>query len=139
MSPDGDQPRASTRAISLRRYLLLGILLPVGLLVTLNTASLYSQALDAVNTAYDRTLLASAKSIGEQLDVSGYDGQSELRVTVPYAALEAFEADNQSRLFYRVSSLNGEMVSGYAQLPFWRGRIPAKPPYAALVDFYDDV
>jgi two-component system sensor histidine kinase TctE len=129
----------SVGAISLRRYLLLGILLPVGLLITLNTVSLYSQALDAVNTAYDRTLLASAKSIGEELDVSGYDAQSELRVTVPYAALEAFEADNQSRLFYRVSSLNGEMVSGYAQLPFWRGTIPAKPPYAALVDFYDDV
>ena len=58
---------------------------------------------------------------------------------VPYAALEAFEADNQSRLYYRVSSLSGEMVSGFAQLPFWRGRIPAKPTYAALVDFYDDV
>ena len=129
----------SVGAISLRRYLLLGILLPVGLLIILNTVSLYSQALTAVNTAYDRTLLASAKSIGEELDVSGYDAQSELRVTVPYAALEAFEADNQSRLFYRVSSLSGEMVSGYAQLPFWRGTIPAKPPYAALVDFYDDV
>ena len=139
MSSVGDQPLAPPRAISLRRYLLLGILLPVGLLITVNTVSLYSQALGAVNTAYDRTLLASAKSIGEELDVSGYDEQSELRVTVPYAALEAFEADNQSRLFYRVSSLNGEMVSGYAQLPFWRGRIPAKPPYAALVDFYDDV
>ncbi len=127
------------RATSLRRYLLVGILLPVGLLVVVNTISLYSQALGAVNTAYDRTLLASAKSIGEQLDVSGYDDRSELRVTVPYAALEAFEADNQSRLFYRVSNLNGKLVSGFAQLPFWRGRIPAKPPYAALVDFYDDV
>lgn len=125
--------------ISLRLYLLSGILLPVGLLVIMNTVGLYQQALSAVNTAYDRTLLASAKSIGEQLDVTGYDEQSELRVTVPYAALEAFEADNQSRLFYRVSSLNGEMVSGFAQLPFWRGRIPAKPPYSALVDFYDDV
>ena len=127
------------RATSLRRYLLLGILLPVGLLVVVNTVSLYSQALAAVNTAYDRTLLASAKSIGEQLDVTGYDEQSELRVTVPYAALEAFEADNQSRLFYRVSSLNGKLVSGFEQLPFWRGRIPASPPYSALVDFYDDV
>ena len=129
----------SVGAISLRRYLLLGILLPVGLLVIVNTIGLYRQAFSAVNTAYDRTLLASAKSIGEELDVTGYDEQSELRVTVPYAALEAFEADNQSRLFYRVSSLNGEMVSGFAQLPFWRGRIQAKPPYAALVDFYDDV
>jgi len=132
-------PVTSAGAMSLRRYLLMGILLPVGLLVVVNTASLYQQALAAVNTAYDRTLLASAKSIGEQLDVSGYDEQSELRVTVPYAALEAFEADNQSRLFYRVSSLKGEMVSGFAQLPFWRGRIPSRPPYSALVDFYDDV
>lgn len=119
--------------------MLTGILLPVGILIIVNTASLYRQALSAVNTAYDRTLLASAKSIGEQLDVTGYDDQSELRVTVPYAALEAFEADNQSRLFYRVSSLNGEMISGFGELPFWRGTIPARPPYSALVDFYDDV
>ena len=129
----------SVGAISLRKYLLAGILFPVCLLVIVNAFSLYSQALSAVNTAYDRTLLASAKSIGEQLDVTGFDEQSELRVTVPYAALEAFEADNQSRMFYRVSTLNGEMVSGFAQLPFWQGQIPAKPPYAALVDFYDDV
>jgi two-component system sensor histidine kinase TctE len=130
------QPPA--RRGSLRRYLLLGILLPVGVLVIVNTLGLYQQALSAVNTAYDRTLLASAKSIGEQLDVRGYDEQSELSVTVPYAALEAFEADNQSRLFYRVSSLNGEMVYGFPQLPFWRGRILPKPAYSALVDFYDD-
>ena len=124
---------------SLRRYLLLGILLPVGLLIGVNAVSLYRDALAAINTAYDRTLLASTKSIGEQLDVTGFDAQSTLRVTVPYAALEAFEADNQSRLFYRVSSLNGTLVSGYAELPFWRGQISAKPAYAALVDFYDDV
>ena len=130
--------KAESKRRSLRFYLLLGILIPVGLLVSINTISLYSQALNAINTAYDRTLLASAKSIGEQLDVTGYDAASTLRVTVPYAALEAFEADNQSRLVYRVSSLSGVMVSGYAQLPFWRGQISAKPAYAALVDFYDD-
>ena len=118
--------------------MLLGILLPVGLLIGINTISLYGEALRAINTAYDRTLLASTKSIGEQLDVTGYDALATLRVTVPYAALEAFEADNQSRLFYRVSSLSGALVSGYAELPFWRGQISAKPAYAALVDFYDD-
>ncbi len=137
----GSEPHevGSVGATSLRRYLLLGILAPVCLLVLVNTFSLYRQTLGALNTAYDRTLLASAKSIGEQLDVSGYDLDAKLRVTVPYAALEAFEADNQSRLFYRVSGQDGEMVSGFAGLPFWRGRIPAQPPYAALVDFYDDV
>lgn len=126
------------RATSLRRYLLTGILVPVGVLIIINTMSLYQQALGAVNTAYDRTLLASAKSIGEELDVEGYDQQSRLKVALPYAALEAFEADNQSRFFYRVSSLSGEVVSGFPDLTFWRGRIPAKPPYSALVDFYDD-
>ena len=123
---------------SLRFYLLMGILIPVGLLISVNTVSLYRQALSAINTAYDRTLLASSKSIGELLDVAGYDDEATLRVTLPYAALEAFEADNQSRLFYRVSSMSGALVSGYAELPFWRGQISAKPAYAALVDFYDD-
>ena len=122
---------------SLRRYLLAGILVPVLGLIALNTASLYAQALAAVNTAYDRTLLASAKVIGEQLDVEGYDELARVRATVPYSALEAFEADNRSRLFYRVSSLDGEMISGFAELPFWRGQLPQRPPYAALVDFYD--
>jgi two-component system, OmpR family, sensor histidine kinase TctE len=125
------------QAVSLRTYLLAGILLPVGVFVLLNAVSLYGKTLQAVNTAYDRTLLASAKSIGEQLDVAGYDEQAALRATVPYSALEAFEADVQSRMYYRVSNLQGRLVSGYADLPFWRGRIPAQPPYAALVDFYD--
>ncbi|WBY01604.1 sensor histidine kinase [Ramlibacter tataouinensis] len=125
------------RPLSLRRYLLLGILLPVLALIALNGVSLYRQALRAANTAYDRTLLASAKVIGEQLDVDGYDEQARLRATVPYSALEAFEADTRSRLFYRVSDLRGELVSGFEELPFWRGRLPQQPPYAALVDFYD--
>ncbi len=126
------------KPLSLRRYLLLGILMPVLLLIAANGVSLYRQALQAVNTAYDRTLLASAKVIGEQLDVEGYDSHAQLRATVPYSALEAFEADNRSRLFYRVSSLQGELVSGFDDLPFWRGQLPAKPPYSALVDFYDE-
>ena len=124
--------------VSLRRYLLAGILLPVGLVVVLNAITLYGKTLAAVNTAYDRTLLASAKSIGEDLDVSGYDEQAVLRARVPYAALDTFEADNQSKLYYRVSPTRGEMISGFSELPFWQGTIPTKSAYAALVDFYDD-
>lgn len=125
------------RSVSLRTYLLAGILLPVAIFLLVNAVSLYRKTLQAVNTAYDRTLLASAKSIGEQLDVHGYDEQAALRATVPYSALEAFEADVQSRMYYRVSDLRGRLVSGFADLPPWSGRIPAQPPYAALVDFYN--
>jgi two-component system, OmpR family, sensor histidine kinase TctE len=123
--------------ISLRRYLLAGILIPVALFVALDAVTLYGKTLAAVNTAYDRTLLASAKSIGEDLAVEGYDDRAMLRATVPYAALDTFEADNQSKLYYRVSGIHGELVSGFEDLPFWRGHMPARSAYAALVDFYD--
>jgi two-component system, OmpR family, sensor histidine kinase TctE len=131
-------PTPVHRSLSLRRYLLLGILLPVLLFVVVDTVILYRQSLAAVNLAYDRTLLASAKTIGEQLDVQGEGMKMHVVPRVPYAALEAFEADNRSRMFYRVSGFKGEMVSGFDKLKPWSGRIPDQPPYAALVDFYDD-
>ena len=128
---------ARVRARSLRRQLLLGILIPLVLIVGFNTWSLYRQALGALHTAYDRTLLASAKSLGEWLDVSGEGDSARLQAQVPSAALEAFEADHRSRMAYRISTREGVLLSGYEDLPMWRGEIPVRPPYAALVDFYD--
>lgn len=125
-------------AFSLRRTLLLGILLPVFAYVVFNTTILYRQALVAADTAYDRTLLATAKSLGEQLQVSDASGTPRLQATLIYSALEAFEADNRSRLFYRVLGFEGEMVSGFPDLPPPRREVPVKGIYAALVNFYDD-
>lgn len=122
---------------SLRSQLLAGILLPVIACIALNMWWSYRASLQALHTAYDRTLLASAKTIGEQLDVQGYDEQARIHALVPYSALEAFEADTRTRLYYRVSNLEGALISGFDDLPFWHGTIPAQPPYAALVDFYD--
>ena len=121
----------------MRALLLGGILLPVTLLVAINSWSLYGQAHDAANTAYDRTLLASAKAIGELLDVAGTPEAPRLLASVPYSALEAFEADNRSRMFFRITGFQGEMVSGFDDLPRWQGRLPDRSIYAALVDFYD--
>ena len=123
---------------SLRRTLLLGILLPIMVFIVLDTASLYRQALNAVNTAYDRTLLASAKSIGEHIAADGEGEQATLRANVPYAALETFEADNRSRMVYRITSTSGQLIDGFEDLGVWQGRLPDLGPYAALVDFYDD-
>jgi two-component system sensor histidine kinase TctE len=129
---------AKPHRLSLRRQLLLGILLPVLGFVVVNSIVEYRQALRAADTAYDRTLLASAKSIGELLSVADGSGRPRLQATVLYAALEPFEADNRSRMFYKVSGFEGEMVSGFEDLPPWRGRIPDRGIYAALVHFYDD-
>ena len=130
-----------TRAPSLRRRLLAGILVPVLVFVLLNSLSLYRQALKAADTAYDRTLLASAKAIGELLEVASVDGRARLQSTLPYSALEAFEADNRSRLYFKVTGFEGEMVSGFDDLPPPRlneDDTDGDGVYAALVRFYDD-
>jgi two-component system sensor histidine kinase TctE len=132
-------PASMPHKLSLRSYLMLGILLPVALFIVLDTVILYRQALDAVNTAYDRTLLASAKSISERISASGEAEAAQLIAMVPYAALEVFEADNRSRMMYRVSNTRGELIDGFADLRAWHGTLPQRGPYAALVDFYDDV
>jgi two-component system sensor histidine kinase TctE len=123
---------------SLRRTLLLGLLIPVVGIVALGAAFLYAHALEVADTAYDRTLLASAKAIGEQLQVRGEGAQARLTAALPYSALEAFEADNRSRLYYRVSDFRGEAISGFADLPPPRPAGDAPNTFAALVHFYDE-
>ncbi len=126
------------RRWSLRTRLLVGILAPVLAVVAFNTVSLYRQALHAADTAYDRTLLASAKAIGELLELSEGPGTPHVVASLPYSALEAFEADNRSRIYFKVTGFTGEMVAGFEDLPTWKGTLPVHGPYAALVDFYDD-
>ena len=72
------------------------------------------------------------------LEVDGVGDQATIRAQIPYSALEAFEADNRSRMTYRVSDAKGQWIDGVQDLPLWRGTLPNQGPYAALVDFYDD-
>lgn len=124
---------------SLSKGLLLGIFIPVLLFITIDTVLLYKQALVAVNIAYDRTLLASAKSIGEQLIITGQGNDEKIEAHIQYSAVEAFEADTVSRIAYQVTDHKGRHVDGVNDLPPWQGTIPNKGPFAALVAFYDDV
>jgi two-component system, OmpR family, sensor histidine kinase TctE len=118
---------------SLRRYLLAGIIVPIVIFVVVDTVSLYRGALASINTAYDRSLLASARTIGELLELQG----DQLRVEVPYTALEVFDAGNKGRLYYRIAGFDGRFLSGYEDLPAYGRKPPMRSPYAALVDFYD--
>ena len=128
----------STRpAYSLRRTLLVGILVPIFLFVVIDTISLYRQSLQAVTVAYDRTLLASAKAIGELLSVQGEGPDAVFTANIPYSALESFETDGRIQLTYRVSTTDGRLIVGAEDLIAWTGRIPDQGPYATLVDFYD--
>ena len=117
---------------SLRGQLLRWLLIPLLVLVAINSVSLYRDALEAADIAYDRSLLASTRALAERVSVR--DGK--VVADVPYVALDSFETDTLGRIFYRVTGLRGETVSGYADLPPVPANVPRSELYPALVRFY---
>ncbi|MBG5893959.1 sensor histidine kinase N-terminal domain-containing protein [Providencia rettgeri] len=118
---------------SLFHQLLLFFGIPLILLGSFSVYTHYYSAKNAANLAYDRTLLASARTVAERLQV--VDGH--LSVNVPYVVLDSFELNNNDRIFYQVISPDGETISGYDDLPpippYWM----RSQHYTALVYFYD--
>jgi two-component system sensor histidine kinase TctE len=117
---------------SLRGQLLRWLLGPLLVLVALNTISVYRNALDAADVAYDRSLLASTRALAERVSV--VDGK--VVADVPYVALDSFETDTLGRIYYKVTGIKGETVSGYGDLPPVPANVPRSEAYPALVRFY---
>jgi two-component system, OmpR family, sensor histidine kinase TctE len=93
---------ARAMAHSLRRYLIAWITGPIAVFVLVDTVSLYRSAMQSIDIAYDRSLLASARSIGEQLQV--VDGR--LQVELPYTALEIFDVGGTGSMAYRITGVS---------------------------------
>jgi len=126
-SIDGTRPLGS-----LRQQLLRWLILPLVGLVALNAWSLYHDALDAADVAYDRSLLSSTRALAERVTVR----DSKVVANVPYVALDSFETDTLGRIYYKVTGLEGETVSGYDDLPAVPANVPRSDLYPALVRFY---
>ena len=128
----GDALDRASQPGSLRQQLLRWLILPLVALVALNAVSLYGDALEAADVAYDRSLLSSTRALAERVSVK--DGK--VVANVPYVALDSFETDTLGRIYYKVTGLQGETVSGYADLPAVPKGVPRSDLYPALVRFY---
>lgn len=117
---------------SLRQQLLRWLILPLVALVALNAVSLYRDALEAADVAYDRSLLSSTRALAERVTVRN----GKVVANVPYVALDSFETDTLGRIYYKVTGLEGETVSGYDDLPPVPADVPRSDLYPALVRFY---
>lgn len=98
---------------SLRRRLLLWLLVP---LVGLAGGMLYDARLGAVRAAdraYDRVLGASALAIAERI-VIGDEGPE---VDIPYVAFEMLGSTAHDRVYYRISGPGDRFITGYSDLP----------------------
>ncbi|WP_137889321.1 sensor histidine kinase [Pseudomonas sp. 2FE] len=118
---------------SLRGRLLRRLALLLALILLLSSLSAYWSARRAADTAYDRTLLASARAIADGL----YADDGKLKANVPYVALDTFAYDSAGRIYYQVLDLNGALVSGYEDLPAAPPGTSRTDDYPALARFYD--
>ncbi|WP_332610785.1 sensor histidine kinase N-terminal domain-containing protein [Achromobacter sp. ESBL13] len=99
--------------ISVRRRLLAMLLglFAVGLAVLYLLVRGYAQ--QTADTTYDQLLRASVLSMADSLQLV----QGEWQMDMPYAALALLEQAPRDRVFYRVATAAGALVSGYADLP----------------------
>ncbi|CUY65078.1 sensor histidine kinase [Serratia marcescens] len=118
---------------SLFYQLLLFFGLPLLALGGISIYTHYFSAMSAATLAYDRTLLASARTVAERLVVR----EGKLAVDVPYVVLDSFERNMNDQLYYEVISPQGKSISGYDDLPSLPPHIPRSTLYPALVHFYD--
>ncbi|MFG3452386.1 sensor histidine kinase N-terminal domain-containing protein [Stutzerimonas stutzeri] len=123
----------AARAGSLRGGLLRRLAVLLALLLLFSGWSAYWNGRAAADSAYDRTLLASARAIADGLVAN--DGQ--LRANVPYVALDTFAYDSAGRIYYQVLDIEGRLVSGYEDLPAPGADIRRTDDYPALARFYD--
>lgn len=114
---------------SLRLQLTLWLLLPLLGLLALDAWLTDRRAMAAAHQAFDRTLAASLKAMREGVKLR--DGRVE--VEVPYLALEVFDAEAGSRVYYKIRDEHGTTITGYDDLPMPPG--PASSLYRT--QFYD--
>ncbi|MFF7706865.1 sensor histidine kinase N-terminal domain-containing protein [Pseudomonas sp. NPDC007930] len=123
----------AARAGSLRWRLLRNLVALLTLLMLASGLSAYWNGRQAADTAYDRTLLASARTIAANL--TQRDGS--LSVDVPYVALDTFAYDSAGRIYYQVNDIHQRLISGYENLPPPPANTPRTDSYPALARFYN--
>lgn len=102
---------------SLRRRLLLGAVLGLGLLGALATLATIDYGRRTANLAYDRLLASAALQMSGAISVQ----EREIQVDLPQAAFETLALAREDRVFYRVSGPRDQVLTGYPDLP-WEGK-----------------
>lgn len=121
--------------LSLRARLagITAILFLIGMLVLYVAAQGYGRA--AADRSFDRLLQGSAISISETISII----DDEIRVDVPYAALDMLSTAPDDRVFYRVAGPRNRTITGYADLPFPADIPTTKVPESDSIRFFDAV
>ena len=118
------QPAPRPSRFSLRRQLLLWLLLPQLVLWLTGGALAFRLALTYAEKAIDQSLTQSVRSLARQVKPFG----SGLLIDFPRAAQDIIEQDPRDRVTYMVSSPPGSFLLGNGKLP------PPPPDVAPLIN-----
>ena len=110
---------------SLRRQLLVWVLLPLVAAIAVDAWLTYRSSNETAAVVQDRLLLGSARMIAQQ--ISFEDGSFQLQI--PPAALELFQSPEPDHIFYRVTTGAGKLLSGYSDFPTQPEDLPTESPY----------
>lgn len=108
------------RPYSLRRRLLLWLLLATAVIGLMALIDTWREALRTAQGVSDRVLFGSALAIAERVSVDETGG---LEVDIPFSSLEMLTSTAQDKVFYRVDGPVGRFLTGYPDLA-----IVAAPP-----------
>jgi two-component system sensor histidine kinase TctE len=97
---------------SLQRELLGWLVVPLTAVVSFNVWTTYENAVETADLITDRTLLASARVIAEDIR----ENEGVLEAPIPPAALEMFVGDEPDLVVYRVAAPGGQVIAGYPDI-----------------------
>lgn len=117
-----------TKARSLRRQLLIWLLVLLIPLLIVGGINSYSRAYHFSNLAYDRSLFRAALALADQVFVI----RGKVLVDLPQKALDLLEYDKDDWIYYRVTDPHGEIVTGEPGL-----LLPPTPPPPGGHIYYD--
>jgi len=117
-------------AHSLRGRLLAWVMLPLVGAVAVDGWISHNDAGATASVVQDRLLLGSARIVAEQLHFEDGSFQDH----IPPAALELFESGDIDRVYYRVTTASGQIITGYGELA-----LPGTKPQAETPLFFDTV
>jgi two-component system sensor histidine kinase TctE len=101
------------RPYSLRRRLLLWLLMATAVLGLVALVDTWREALRTAQSVSDRVLVGSALAIAERVTV---DQSGGLEVDIPFSSLEMLASTAQDKVFYRVDGPVGSFLTGYRDL-----------------------
>ncbi len=121
---------APGQGLSLRRQLLLWLLLPQLVLFLVGGALAYRIALSYAEKAIDQSLTQQVRALARQVKPIG----SGLLIDFPRAAQDIIEQDPNDRVSYMVSSPPGRFLLGNGRLPDPAPTLPEATPQTLLYD-----